>query len=380
MAKKINYAQLYTLRKDGRYQGSYRDAEGKQHFVCDRDPEKLYNKLLDVQKPKVLSFGEVAEEWHDKHWQEITIGTQANYDAPYALMLSQHKDYAFEDVTAAEVNAVLIREKAQGRSYKHAATLRSMYKQVFDYAILQKYIIYNPVATVKVPQGMKRTRREAPEDDIIKIIRNNAGEPFGLFPYLLLYTGLRLGEGLALKWEDVDFKNKTIKCNKSVDFHAPSPIIKEPKTKAGIRIIPLLSDLEKELLKQPNRNLDNFIFSGESLMTRSAFRHKWIAWCKAAGLVEEIKRIEQHKQKKIEFERTVYQPTLTAHQLRHGYATILYEAGIDELEASELMGHADITTTHKIYTHLRQKKRDDAVGKLNGYFNNLNGNLNGKIS
>ncbi|MFY9114086.1 MAG: tyrosine-type recombinase/integrase [Dethiobacteria bacterium] len=57
--------------------------------------------------------------------------------------------------------------------------------------------------------------------------------------------------------------------------------------------------------------------------------------------------------------------TATAHQLRHGFATLLYEAGIDEREAMELMGHADITLTHKIYTHIRKSRKEETAARLN---------------
>ena len=61
--------------------------DGKRKCAYDRDPETLYRKLKKREKPKEKTFGEIAEEWHDVHWKEISAGTQANYNAPYALML-----------------------------------------------------------------------------------------------------------------------------------------------------------------------------------------------------------------------------------------------------------------------------------------------------
>ena len=57
----------------------------------------------------------------------------------------------------------------------------------------------------------------------------------------------------------------------------------------------------------------------------------------------------------------------TAHQLRHTYATMLYDAGVDPKSAQRLMGHASLEMTLKIYTHLSQRKKADSIGKLNAY-------------
>lgn len=244
-----------------------------------------------------------------------------------------------------------------------------MYKQTFDYAIVKGYTLNNPVLSVKVPRGMKRTTRAAPEDDVIKTIKENVNKPFGLFPYFLIHTGFRLGEAAALQWCDIDYANKLIHCRRALEMHGTKPTIKEPKTAAGVRSVPLLDDLAKTLVRPDGAKDTDLVFSnnGEPL-TRSAFRARWVEWCKSVELYTPIKRPEKQKGKDLIFIRTVYEPTVTAHQLRHGYATILYEAGVDELTAMELMGHADITTTHKIYTHLRQHQKSLAADKLNKRF------------
>ena len=84
MAKRINYAALYTLRKDGRYMGTYSDETGR-HYVYDRDPETLYRKIQDLTVPKeetTPTFGQVADEWEREHREEIEPRTWNNY-APH---------------------------------------------------------------------------------------------------------------------------------------------------------------------------------------------------------------------------------------------------------------------------------------------------------
>ena len=60
----------------------------------------------------------------------------------------------------------------------------------------------------------------------------------------------------------------------------------------------------------------------------------------------------------------VMEPTVTAHQFRHSFASDLYDAGVGVLEAKKIMGHADISTTYKIYTHIRERKLKDATEKM----------------
>ena len=64
------------------------------------------------------------------------------------------------------------------------------------------------------------------------------------------------------------------------------------------------------------------------------------------------------------YTHTDYKTTLTPHVLRHGYATLLYEAGVDMYTAQRLLGHADIQTTMTVYTHLRERQEQASVGRL----------------
>lgn len=70
---------------------------------------------------------------------------------------------------------------------------------------------------------------------------------------------------------------------------------------------------------------------------------------------------------KIRLFQRPYNIKLTAHQLRHAYATMLFEAGIDVKDAQELMGHSDINLTRQIYTHIRNERKEETAKKLNEF-------------
>lgn len=368
MAKKIDYASLFTLRADGRYQGSYTAPDGKRRYVYDRDPETLYYKLQEAQKPKALTFGEVADMWERDHLETLSEGTRNTYRAPLKSIVHEHGEVDLEDLGAQDINRVMLREKAEDYSYKHAACVLSLYKQIFNYAIVHGYAQVNPALSVQVPRGMRRGKRQAPEDDVIRVIQKNVDKPFGLFPFFLLYTGFRAGEAMGVKWEDIDYKAKVIHCRRSVERHAGKPHEKTTKTKAGERDVPLLDELAKVLKKPKTAKKSDYIFNVDGrIMTNSELRSRWVAWAKEAGCSEIYETVIKDKDGNSR-KKTYSKATITAHQLRHGYATILYEAGVDELTAMELMGHADISTTHNIYTHLRQNQKNKAADKLNAKF------------
>jgi len=101
-----------------------------------------------------------------------------------------------------------------------------------------------------------------------------------------------------------------------------------------------LNKLKEKLVKKKGLVFGN--------ITKNAFSYRWSKYCKQAGLWNG-------------------KPTVTPHQLRHAYATILFEAGIDVMDAMDLLGHADIKTTRNTYTHIRKLRKEHTAEKLNLY-------------
>lgn len=359
MAKKIKYADLFTLRKDGRYQGSYTDETGR-HYLYDRDPERLYHKLQEAGMPKeeeVPTFREIAESWEREHREEITQRTWNNYEPHYNDILAKHGDKEIQQVTALEIINHLTAAKAKGYSATVVNSIRSLYRMIFDYAVANDYAQYNPVTSVRLPKGLKRGKRVAPTDDQIKVIFANVAAPFGLFPFFLLCTGMRKSEALALTWDDIDFKHKEISVTKSLDYTVGAkPTIKPPKTDAGVRTVPIIDVLHDKLLEANKASHSEYVFpaqdstrggKGGGLMTLRGYEGAWLRYCETVGLIQDGK------------------PSITAHNLRHGTATLMFELGVDELSAQRILGHSRIEITREIYTELRTAQNKKSVNKFN---------------
>lgn len=359
MAKKPNYAAMFTLRKDGRYTASFTDATGR-HYLYDKDPEKLYHKLQAATAPeedRVKTFREIAEAWERQHREEVTVRTWKNYEPHYNDILARHGEKPMEEITAQAIVNHLNSAKVKGYSATVVNSIRSLYRMIFDYAVAHDYAQFNPVSSIRLPKGLKRGKRIAPTDEQMKSIVSATNEPFGLFPFFLLCTGMRKSEALALTWDDVDLESCEISVTKSLDYtNGANPTIKPPKTDAGFRTVPIIDVLRPLLLDALSVSDSEYVFPapasnrsgpGGGLMTLRGYEGAWLRYCQAAGLMDGDK------------------PAITAHNLRHGTATLMFELGVDELTAQRILGHSRIEITREIYTQLREAQNKKSVEKFN---------------
>ena len=359
MAKKINYAAMFTLRKDGRYMATYTDKTGR-HSLYDKDPEQLYRKLQAAQIPEeehVPTFQEIAEDWEREHREEVTVRTWNNYEPHYKDILARHGRKQIQDVSAMEIVNHLTNAKAKGYSATVVNSIRSIYRMIFDYAVAHDLAQFNTVTSVRLPKGLPRGKRIAPTDTQIQAIFANIDAPFGLFPVFLLCTGMRKSEALALTWSDVDLENREISVTKSIDYTVGSnPKIKPPKTEAGVRTVPIIDLLYDKLIEAHTDRTSEYLFpaqdsnrsgKGGGMMTLRGYEGAWLKYCESAGFIQDGK------------------PSLTAHNLRHGTATLMFELGVDELTAQKILGHSRIEITREIYTDLRTGQKMKSVSKFN---------------
>ena len=157
MPKKINYAAMYTLRADGRYQGYYRDAAGKRHAVCDRDPEQLHRKLVEREAPPALRFRDLAEFWYDSVWARYKEGTQSAYHAAYERALEEFGDWEAAEINASDIFAHLERMKNERRSARTVKAQRTLYKLIYQAAITDKEL----GSQLPAPEGLAETQNQA---------------------------------------------------------------------------------------------------------------------------------------------------------------------------------------------------------------------------
>ena len=300
---------------------------------------------FDIKQKEALTLQYVAESWQEENWEKLRFGSLRTYAPCLKRIIDKFGSKNIDEIKPKDVQLWL---KELGTQYAHktVSNHKCILSQIFDYAIVSMNMdLYNPCDRVKLPQGLKKGTREALSDKERQAILSTTKDEFQL-GFIILFTGCRLGEALALQLKDVDFKENVIHITKSVGFHGNQPTINPPKTKTSVRDVPLLQPL-KDRLKELKLNKDDYLVSGEKPLTKSILYRRWDKFCKDKGI------------------------SIDRHSIRHQYATTLYEAGVDMKSAQELLGHAQISTTMDIYTHISDAKMRQNYIRLANFIENI---------
>lgn len=335
-----------SRRKDGRLVRTVTDPRtGKRVYVYGKTEREIAQKMIRYQvKENGEDFRSVADRWWVDAREKISTQTVDSYRRGYAKAVSVFGEISIREITAKDIQKYLSRIAAQGYAYKTVANYRLIINLIFEYAVLENYIPANPCASVHVPKNLPKRRRESASTEDEEIIKKSSD--IWLFPVFALYTGMRKGEILALRWEDIDFDHDIIHVTKSVGFDRNEPFIKKPKTEAGVRVVPLLSSL-KEILINQHHHHKGFIFSKSKNGDKPLTLHQYDKLYKSFQIQTGVK--------------------CTAHQLRHSFATIAFECGIPVKSVQEVLGHKQLSTTMDIYTDFRQRALIDFKDVLDDF-------------
>lgn len=332
-----------TPRADGRLCKAIVDPRTHKRVYFYGKTEREINKkiMLYTQKAQIgRSFSEIADEWWEEAEPKLALQSIRSYKLAMSRAVTFFNDTPAKNITAKDIQKYLNTLASQGYSQKVVSNHRMVVNRILTHAVMEGDTDLNPCASVKTPTDLPKSTREAANRSDEQIIKDNVEQ--WLFPFFALMTGMRKGEILALKWKDIDFNKNYIYVTKSVAHDGNKPVIKTPKTEAGNRIVPLLTPLRNELLKR-NGKPDEYIISddGKSPLTNRRFITLYDNYRKATGI------------------------TATAHQLRHSFATIAFEADLDPKSVQEILGHKQLSTTMDIYTQFREKKLSAAADLLN---------------
>lgn len=363
---------------DGRRKRKYFYGHTRTEANAKRDAYKEH--LSGGSKYKQdITVAEWVEVYKETYRQSIDKAYIKNDDVPYNRLVSAIGNMRMCDVTEADLQAAL--NKVSGMSFSTCDKYRQAINRVFKRARKNKIISDNPAEDLALPSHNKGSHRmlEAWEVNHILAHWNEPGLVAGLWVMIMLLSGLRRGEMMALDWKCVDLDTRLIEVRQTAVIRGNQATIeKRAKTEAGIRVIPIsapLFDALSSVPKSQRKGLVCLSAHGKPL-TESAVSSGIRSFCAALErllngepLHNPGRRTDIVRKRKQSTPRKVF--SFRTHDLRHTFCSFLYNSGVDVKTAAYYMGHADVRVTMEIYTHLSKEKKKTSETLMLNYFNAL---------
>ena len=240
-------------------------------------------------------------------------------------------------------------------------------RALFRRAYARNEVALNPTTALELPAVRGRRERYASPDEATRLVEILAKRDRALWS-VAFYAGLRLGELLALRWDDVDLASGVIRVRRSYDERSRSFV--EPKSRAGRRDVPIASVLRDALVEHKMETSDQGLVFGRSPdlpFSASAIT----ARAKRAWLAAEKKRAAAVEAEQPDAS-TVPVVQIGLHECRHTYASLMIAAGVNAKALSTYMGHSSIAITLDRYGHLMPGNEGEAAILLDAYLARAN--------
>ena len=386
-----------SQRKDGSFEYKYKGADGRRHSVYAATLKELREKGQQAEKDAEDGIVHVNQnillnDIFDIYFsgkKELKESTLTNYKYMYDK---------FVRVKFGKQRISQIKYSDVRRFYNHLIndlkfkpnsleTVHSLLHPTFTLAVRDGYIRSNPsdglMGDIKKSHCWEKPQRhaltEAEQEAFVSFVSNSPiySHWMSLFTFLL-GTGCRIGETIGLRWDDCDFENDEIFINHNVIYRFRETDgcrfrITTPKTSAGKRVVPMLSEVRQALLQERESQrrfgyksptvdgYSNFVF-----LNREDNLHNPMIINKAIKRIIRDHNREEADKAVIEAREPLLIRDFSAHNLRHTFCTRFCENETNLKVIQDIMGHSDISTTMNIYAEATAEKKKDSFKNLEG--------------
>lgn len=375
--------------KDGRYKARYTNRYGRRMPPIYSYDLKEVKELLSKAKyedslgctdivHKNLTLGEVYRLWIDEKEDGLRPSTIASYITAYKSCINKYASY---NINSIDEN--IAREFVMEMYNKHFAinTLlqyKTIFSNIMKYAVEKKYCLRNPFSYYKTPKKildegrrhekkLRQTRylTESQREYFFSFLNKHPCVYSDLYKFLM-FTGMRVGEGIALRWSSVDMQKHIIFIedgyNEYYDYNDEKTHYKydaPPKTISSERRIPINDIIYDILLIQKDLQKDNpseFVFTDK--------RNRPLKYSNIHNALNNlINRINTTLTKDTTDGVPMF-PKVTTHYFRHTFATMCLEKNIHPRTVQEYLGHSDYAITMNTYSHVSKDIGSSEMTKL----------------
>lgn len=398
--KKIKLRKGEYQRDNDTFEYKWFDPSGKRHSIYAKSLPELRSKedviLKDIMDGIDHSKLDLTINSYYEIWKSIKTGVRESYFSSCTRTYERYIEPDFGKTklkNLAYSKVVMFMESLARDKGLHFGTIRNIFlvlSMVLDIAVKDDVLRNNPCKG-----ALKELRREYGKDAKVvraltlqeqKIFEAFLEKPGRFHQYcpvftVMLWTGLRVGEVLGLRWEDIDFVNNEIDVNHIIldysrgkgkgSVYTANP----PKTRNSYRTVPMLPKVREALLQEKRiqdflgikcvseiGGYTNFIFldSEGNVLPYRKLNHV------LNSISDEINK-ELHEAGNSDVK--VF-PHMHNHMLRHTFATRMREAGADMKAVSDMMGHEGILITLKTYTDASREFKSREIAVLERYYEN----------
>lgn len=370
--KRKNGEGTVRLRKDGRWEGRIvigydenglpktKNVLAKTKGECIEKLKALKNTITPDTPIKLkadMPFGEWLDYWYETYCKpNARPATQRTYEGYIRLYLHPRLgSIPLNKVTTSDIQQMCtwmmtearVDQKSgdSGLSDSQVINCYSLCDRVLEKAMAEKLIVRNPAKGCKLPPNRPNEMKVLSREDMQKVLIQAKEENYYELFLLEFATGLRLGELMALQWDDVNLVTGELRINKQVNLVGSKLVISEPKTKAAVRTLILPPSVRKVLAEYKTRVNSRWLFPSPKKddlpIIPSAVSRRLHTLLEHAGC-EQVR----------------------FHDLRHTFATNALAHGMDIKTLSTILGHVSSATTLNTYSHVTDEMRQRAAVKI----------------
>ncbi|MBP3655193.1 MAG: site-specific integrase [Clostridia bacterium] len=374
-------------RADGRYRYRYIDENGKEKWVYswrldknDPTPRGKKQELSLREKEKQIQadlFDHIVTHGGDysvielvEKYISLKTGVNHNTRAGYKTVINILKKDPFgkqriDKVRLSDAKAWLIKlQQVDGKGYSSIHSIRGVLRPAFQMAVDDDLLRKNPfgfeLASVIVNDSVTReaiTRKQ--ERELLRFIKED--KHFCRYYdaiYILFHTGLRISEFCGLTVSDIEFGNQRIKVDHQLQRTTQMQyVIQEPKTESGIRYVPM----SEEVAACFRRIIANRAMPDVEPMIDGHVGFLFLDKNERPMVALHWEKYLQHIVEKYNKIYRIQMPKVTPHVCRHTFCSNMAKSGMNPKTLQYIMGHADISVTLNVYTHVQF---DDAQAEM----------------
>jgi len=363
---------IYRRESDGRWVGSISLEDGKRKYIYGKTRKEVYDKLqkaLMEQQQGTLPTGpkqtikQYLEYWLEEvHKPTIRLSSYVKYHRLIHIhILPALGHVPLQKLAPQQVQSFYKQKSDEVLSPKMVHSIHGVLHKALENAVRWKLVSRNVCDLVSPPRLVKREIQPLTADQARRLIKAARGHRLEAVLVMAITTGMRRGELLALRWQDIDFEHQSLHVRRTVDFFAGygGYIETEPKTVKGRRMIALPPFVIEVLRHHRVVQLEVRLKAGtaweEHDLVFTGLRGNYLNPRYILKLFAQVLKDADL-------------PHLRFHDLRHSAATLLLGMGVHPKVVQEILGHSQIGMTMDTYSHVLPSMQREAMEKWSDVF------------